>query len=101
MYLQVSADGQVSLQAREDFRAFEVRAAADGAALRDALLGVAGLDEEGFAWVLESWLLRQMSQRPPSPHWRADFDAMLAHARRQGWLRETPVRCVRAHVSRG
>lgn len=100
MFVQVDRLGVVSLQARENFRAFELRASMERPALDLALRGIADLDEAGFAWVHEDWLLQQLVQQPPTSAWRTDFDAMLAYAQRQGWLRGLPVRSVRAHIVR-
>ncbi len=100
MFVQVNDASGVSLAAREDFRAFELRTALEGTTLVAALHGVAELDGTGFAWVHEDWLRQQLEQDPPTPHWRADFDAMLAYAQHKGWLREAPTRSVRAHVRR-
>ncbi|MCB1988156.1 MAG: hypothetical protein KDE69_07350 [Burkholderiaceae bacterium] len=98
MFVHVSSHGVVSLEAREDFRAFELRSELQGEALAHALHGVAERDGQGFAWVLAGWLEEQLTQQPPSPGWRTDFEAMLAYAQRQGWWRGPPAPCVRAHV---
>ena len=70
MFVHVSSHGVVSLEAREDFRAFELRSELQGEALAHALHGVAERDGQGFAWVLAGWLEEQLTQQPPSPGWR-------------------------------
>jgi hypothetical protein len=99
MVILVDDEHRVSLQAGNEFRAFELQAPAGTSheRLASALDGVAVLEGDGFAWVLEAWLIDRLLLEPPAPDWRVSLDSMVRFAESKGWVRNDPRR-IRAHV---
>ena len=97
MIIQVQRGYRVALLEPDDTRRFmmTVPISADHSQLEEALRGIAEIDGT-HAWVSECWV-RTTSGRQASTDWNEAFDAMLAFARRKGWIRPADG-AIRAHV---
>ena len=96
MFIHVTQDLKVALEEPQDFKRFKLvidAARGDAAKLDAALAGVATLSAEGHAWVSEAWL----RQRDPAASWQEGLTAMIAVAKKYGWVDE-PAKTIRAHV---
>jgi hypothetical protein len=99
MFVKVAANGQVTLEDRDNFRAFKL--VIEGSplnldAVRRALDGTAEIPEPGFAWISEAALRR----RPEVAHdqaWQQSLGAMIEKARPHGWVDDTR-KAIRAHI---
>lgn len=96
MFVRVSQDFTTTLEDKQDFKHFKLVVDAprgEAAKIRAALAGIASLDEDGHAWVSESWLRRCDA----APQWQDGLSAMIAVAKKYGWVDEQK-KAVRAHV---
>lgn len=96
MFIHVTRDFAVVLEEAHDFKHFKLvidAAHHDAARLTTALAGIASLSAEGHAWVSEDWLRR----RDAAPAWQQGLDAMIAVAKKYGWVDEQ-AKTIRAHV---
>jgi hypothetical protein len=96
LFIHVTRDFSVALEESQDFKRFKLvidAARGDPAKLTAALAGVATLSAEGHAWVSEAWLRR----RDPAASWQEGLTAMIAVAKKYGWVDE-PAKTIRAHV---
>lgn len=95
MFIHVTEDFAVTLEAREDFKHFNlvVDAPRGDAKLAPALANVATIDAEGHAWVSESWLRGQDAGAP----WQDGLTAMITVAKKYGWVDEAK-HTIRAHI---
>jgi len=96
MFIEVTPGFAVRLEETQDFKRFKLVIAADRAdlaKLRRALEGIASLAEDGPAWVSEDWL----RGRAKDAAWQEGLSAMIAVARKYGWVDEK-VKTIRAHV---
>jgi len=96
MFIHVARDHKVALAETQDFKRFKL--VIDGLrqptpGLKAALTGIATLDSDGHAWVSETWL----RGRDPAPSWQEGLTAMIAVARKYGWVNEGD-KSVRAHI---
>ena len=96
MFIHVTRDLGVALEEAQDFKRFKLVIDAprgDMTKLNAALAGIATLSTEGHAWVSEAWLRR----RDPAAPWQDGLTAMIAVAKKYGWVDE-PAKTIRAHV---
>ncbi len=95
MFIHVAKDFAVSLEARKDFKHFNlvVDPPKGDAKLAPALSGVATLDPEGHAWVSETWLRNQ----DQSSMWQDGLTAMITVAKKYNWVDEAR-QAIRAHI---
>jgi hypothetical protein len=96
MFIHVRRDFAVALEEPHDFKHFKLvveAARGDQARVTNALAGVASLSADGHAWVSEDWLRR----RDSAPAWQDGLDAMIAVAKKYGWVDEG-AKTIRAHV---
>jgi len=95
MIIAVTAGG-VELQAADDFKGFKIVAAGlSGAALTQALAGIATVEPDGkTAWVKQA-AVKRLRAEPPPADWSAAFDKMVDSVRRFGWVQDDTVR---AHI---
>jgi len=96
MFIHVTRDLAVALEEPQDFKHFKLvidAAPKDATGLETALAGVATLEGDGHAWVSEAWLRRQ----DPATSWQEGLSAMIAVARKYGWIDEQ-ANAIRAHV---
>ncbi len=96
MFIHVTRDLTVALEAPQDFKHFKLvidAARQDATGLETALAGVATIGADGHAWVSEAWLRRQDS----AAAWQEGLSAMIAAAKKYGWINEQ-ANTIRAHV---
>jgi hypothetical protein len=96
LFIHVTRAFNVTLEEPQDFKRFKLVidvARGDPAKLGAALAGVATLSPDGHAWVSEAWLRR----RDPAASWQEGLTAMIAVAKKYGWVDE-PAKTIRAHV---
>ncbi len=95
MFIHVKPDFTVALEEPHDFKHFKLVVAPPRGdpRVKMALTGVASLNADGPAWVSEEWLRR----RDSAPVWQEGLDAMIAVAKKYGWVDEQ-AKTIRAHV---
>ncbi len=96
MFIHVTRECHVRLEEPHDFKHFKLVIDAPRADMKkivDALVGIAGIDAEGHAWVSEEWLRR----RETTPPWQDGLAAMVTVAKKYGWVDEA-AKTIRAHV---
>ena len=93
MFVQVAANGEISLQDAENFRAFKLVVACDAAKLPAAIDGVAVLDD-GHAWIAPAALLQLHGA---DAAWEQSLAAMIEKARPHGWIHPA-TGAIRAHI---
>ena len=100
MIIHVTAQGQVELREKDEFRSFKIvveRAEASADFIATALKGVATLEPDGkTAWVSQEALKHWQGHAQPA-EWIASFDKMVASVRRFGWVRDEDA-TVRGHI---
>jgi hypothetical protein len=96
VFIHVTPDLNVALVEPQDFKRFKLVvdvARGDMTKLNAALAGIATLSAEGHAWVSEAWL----RHRDPAAAWQEGLTAMIAVAKKYGWVDEA-AKTIRAHV---
>jgi hypothetical protein len=96
MFVKLSADGRVSLEERDNFRAFKLVVEGDAAEIervRTRLNGVADVPDNGTAWIFESWLRATVSDAG----WQQSLAAMIEKAKPHGWIDEQR-KAIKAHI---
>src|ERR1700712_2425075 len=99
MFVKVSKDERVTLEDRDNFRAFKLvieGAPENLAAARVALAGVVELIDEKISWVSEA-ALRNWGGVAADAAWQQSLSAMIEKARPHGWIDEQR-QAIRAHV---
>jgi hypothetical protein len=99
MFIKVSVAGDVTLEERDNFRAFKLVVTGNPAKLdatRKTLAGVAELPDDKTAWVLEA-ALRRLAGAADDPVWQQNLSAMIEKAKPHGWIDETR-KAIKAHV---
>jgi hypothetical protein len=99
MFVKVSADGRVSLEDRDNFRAFKL--VVEGSpekldAARRALTGTAELPDQATAWIFEQ-ALRQRPEVAQDAAWQGNLGTMIEKARPHGWIDEQK-KAIKAHI---
>lgn len=99
MFVKLSATGSVSLEDRDNFRAFKLvveggRARLDQA--RRALANTAELPDDKTAWIYEQ-ALRQRPEVANDTAWQASFGTMMEKAKPHGWIDEQK-KAIKAHI---
>ena len=99
MFVKVSADGRVSLEDRDNFRAFKL--VIEGGpekldAARRALTGTAELPDQATAWIFEQ-ALRQRTEVAQDAAWQGNLGTMIEKARPHGWIDEQK-KAIKAHI---
>jgi hypothetical protein len=98
MLVKASA-GRVTLEERDNFRAFKLVAEDprhDIEMIRHVLAGAAELPDADTAWVFESWL-RGYPDVAQDAAWQQSLSAMIEKARPHGWIDDTR-KAIKAHV---
>jgi hypothetical protein len=96
MFVKLAPDGHVSLEERDNFRAFKLVVEGDAAQLdaaRAKLSGVADVPDAGTAWIFESWLRANVSDEA----WQQSLSAMIEKAKPHGWIDEQR-KAIKAHI---
>ena len=99
MFIKVSVTGDVTLEERDDFRAFKLVVTGNASKLdapRNALAGVAELPDEKTAWVFEA-ALRRFVDVAQDQAWQQNLSAMIEKAKPHGWVDETR-KSIKAHI---
>ena len=99
MFIKVSADGSVTLEERDNFRAFKLVVTGNAAKLdaaRKTLAGVAELPDEKNAWIFEA-ALRRFVDVAQDQAWQQNLSAMIEKAKPHGWIDEMR-KAIKAHV---
>ncbi len=102
MFLKVSAAGDVSLEDRDNFRAFKLAVEGDRSrldAVRRAVAGRAELPDADTAWIFEDALRRWPDVANDAP-WQQNFSAMIEKARPHGWI-DDARKTIKAHIEWG
>jgi predicted transcriptional regulator len=99
LFIKVSADGRVTLEDRDNFRAFKLVVEGCTATLdtiRHALAGVADLPDRDTAWIFEQ-ALRQQPEVTQDAAWQANLGTMMEKAKPHGWIDEQR-KAIKAHI---
>jgi len=99
MFVKLAADGRVSLEDRDNFRAFKLVVEGGPARLdqaRRALLNTAELPEQTTAWIFEQ-ALRQRPEVAGDAAWQGNLGAMMEKAKPHGWIDEQK-KAIKAHI---
>ena len=99
MFVKVSADGDVALEDRDNFRAFKLVVEGSPDTIdhaRRALMGVADVSDKDTAWVFEA-ALRGWPEVAHDAAWQQGMSAMIEKARPHGWIDESR-KAIKAHV---
>jgi hypothetical protein len=99
MFLKVSGSSKVTLEDRDNFRAFKL--VIEGGpqqldAARKALTGIAELLDSSHAWIFEQ-ALRQRPEVAGDATWQTSLGAMIEKARPHGWIDEQK-KAIKAHI---
>ncbi len=99
MFVKLAADGGVTLEDRDNFRAFKLVVEGGPARLDDArraLSGTAELPDQATAWIFEQ-ALRQRSEVAQDPAWQQNLGTMMEKAKPHGWIDEQK-KAIKAHI---
>ncbi len=99
MFVKLSRDRAVTLEDRNNFRAFKVVIEDDPEQLalaRLALMNVAELEDRVVAWVSQD-ALRQRPEVAGDTAWEEGFEAMIEKARPHGWI-DDARKAIKAHI---
>jgi hypothetical protein len=99
MFVKLAADGGVTLEERDNFRAFKLVVEGGPARLDDArraLSGTAELPDQATAWIFEQ-ALRQRSEVAQDPAWQQNLGTMMEKAKPHGWIDEQK-KAIKAHI---
>ena len=99
MFVKLSAAGKVTLEDRDNFRAFKL--VIEGAPkrleqARRALANTAEIEDETHAWIYEQ-ALRQRPEVAGNNTWQTNFGAMIEKAKPHGWIDEQK-KAIKAHI---
>ena len=99
MFVKLAVDGSVSLEDRDNFRAFKLVIEGGPKRLdqaRRALANTAELDDDTHGWIYEQ-ALRQRPEVARRRRLAANFGAMIEKARPHGWIDEQ-TKAIKAHI---
>jgi hypothetical protein len=99
MLVKLTADRRVTLEDRDNFRAFKLVVESrreDLDAVRHALAGTAELVDADTAWVSQE-ALRGRPEVAQDTAWQQAFAAMIEKARPHGWIDDARA-AIKAHV---
>lgn len=99
MFVKLSATGSVTLEDRDNFRAFKLVIEGGPARLdqaRRALMNTAELPDQVDAWIYEQ-ALRQRPEVEKDAAWQNNFGAMMEKAKPHGWIDEQK-KAIKAHI---
>jgi hypothetical protein len=100
MIILLAHDIAPRLDDPDNFRGFKIVASKDmdAAALTRALGTLGRLADNDHAWIDEA-ALRQLANRPDDKAWHDSATAMIAYARKSGWI-DAATGAIRAHIER-
>ena len=99
MFVKLSAAGSVTLEDRDNFRAFKLVVEGGPARLeqaRRALSGTAEIPDQSIAWIYEQ-ALRQRPEVVGDAAWQSNLGTMIEKAKPHGWVDEAK-KAIRAHI---
>jgi hypothetical protein len=99
MFVKVSVGGRVSLEDRDNFRAFKLVVEGNPARLdrvRSTLAGTAELPDTTTAWIFEA-ALRGRPETAQDAAWQQSLGTMIEKARPHGWI-DDQRRAIKAHI---
>jgi hypothetical protein len=99
MFLKISADGSVSLEEHNNFRAFKLVVTGNPSkldAIRKTLAGIAELPDKDTAWISEA-ALRHWPDVARDQTWQQNLTAMIEKAKPHGWIDEQR-KAIKAHI---
>jgi len=99
MFVKLTADRRVTLEDRDNFRAFKLVVEGqrgDIDAVRRALTGTAELPDADTAWIAQA-ALRGRPEVAADATWQQSFAAMIEKARPHGWIDDARA-AIKAHV---
>ena len=99
MFVKLATDGRVSLEDRDNFRAFKLVVEGGPERLdqaRRALANTAELPDEKSAWIFEQ-ALRQRPEVAQDAAWQSNLGAMIEKAKPHGWIDEQK-KAIKAHI---
>ena len=99
MFVKLSAAGSVTLEDRDNFRAFKLVVEGGPARLdqaRRALMNTAELPDQATAWIFEQ-ALRQRPEVAGDTAWQGNLGTMIEKARPHGWIDEQK-KAIKAHI---
>jgi hypothetical protein len=99
MFVKVSANNTVTLEDRDNFRAFKLVVTGNPAKLdmvRSALAGTAELPDDKTAWIFEA-ALRRLENVAQDQAWQHNLSGMIEKARPHGWIDEER-KAIKAHI---
>jgi hypothetical protein len=99
MFLRLSAAGELTLEERDNFRAFKLAVVGDRGRLDDirrAVAGKAELPDADTAWIFAD-ALRRWPGVEHDAAWQRNFSAMIEKARPLGWI-DDAREAIKAHV---
>jgi hypothetical protein len=99
MFVKVAADGSVSLEDRDNFRAFKLVVEGGPARLdqaRRALAVTADLPDQSTAWIFEK-ALRERPEVANDAAWQSSLGKMIEKAKPHGWIDEQK-KAIKAHI---
>jgi hypothetical protein len=99
MFVKLSAAGDVTLEDRDNFRAFKLLVEGGPARLdqiRRALANTAELPDQDTAWIYEQ-ALRQRPEVANDATWQSNLGGMIEKARPHGWIDEQK-KAIKAHI---
>ena len=99
MFVKVSATSTITLEDRNNFRAFKLVVTGNPAKIdttRMSLAGIAELPDETTAWISEI-ALRGWDGVAQDQAWQQSLSAMIEKAKPHGWIDETR-KAIKAHI---
>ena len=99
MFVKFATDGTVSLEDKDNFRAFKLVVEGGPARLeqaRRALADTAELPDQATAWIFEQ-ALRQRPEVAQDAAWQASLGTMIEKARPHGWI-DDDRKAIKAHI---
>jgi hypothetical protein len=99
MFIKVSVTSTVTLEDRDNFRAFKLVMTGNPTKLdaaRKALAGIAELPDDKTAWISEA-ALRHWEGVAQDQGWQQSLSAMIEKARPHGWIDEQR-KAIKAHI---
>ncbi len=99
MFVKLSVDGSITLEDRDNFRAFKLVVEGGTQRLdqaRRALANTAELPDQTTAWIYEQ-ALRQRPEVAGDAAWQGNLGAMIEKAKPHGWIDEQK-KAIKAHI---
>ena len=99
MFVKLSITGQVTLEDRDNFRAFKLVVEGEPGRLdqaKRALTNIAETEDQTHAWIFEQGL-RQRPEVAGDATWQSNLGTMIEKAKPHGWIDEQK-KAIKAHI---